>query len=307
MLDLKQGINILWVTVMHSRKGVSIKPHIHEYYHMTHVHSGTLIYNVGGITHYAGPGNTLLAPPGVTHSQEGVSDKLVVASEIKFVLTNSTLVKMLGTVPAMLPPSVEVTALIERIVSESVRVTSTSQDFMLSYLNAMLHMWAREYSPEDEEESFRIFDPGNFTPLTKTIMRYLEDNYRSNVNLQALADELGYNKYYICSAFKESTGRTIFDCLTLIRVCHAAELISYSEMSLDEVSKSVGFSSVCHFNRVFKQIVGIPPGQYRRHYPTELLTIDTADTAPEEDGVADTIKPIFAEPFIVSVLARKKI
>jgi AraC-like DNA-binding protein len=249
---------------------------------------------------------TLLAPPGVVHAQEGVKDELAVASEIKFVLSDVHLKKMLGSAPVLIPSAQETMGLIERIVTESVRFSTVSQSFIHSYLNALLHIWAQEYSPE-EGESSGIFDTAGFSQLTKSILRFLEDNYSGNVSLQTLADKLGYNKFYICNAFKQDTGITIFDCLSLIRVRHAAELISYSEMPLESVGASVGFSSISHFNRVFKQTAGIPPGQYRRHYPAEILIVEQTEMAFDKDVYTGVVKNHYAEPFIVSVLARQKI
>lgn len=308
MLNKQQGLNILWVTVTHTLKGTRVKPHTHEYYHLTHVNNGTLIYDVDGTVYHVEAGMTMLVPPGVSHAQEGVVEDLAIASEIKFVLTDSTLSGMLESAPILIPSSTEAVGLIDLIVAESVRLSAVSQDCIHSYLNAVLHLWAREYYRDDKEENFHsIFDTSGFSPLTISILNYLEMNYASNVNLQALADKLGYNKYYICNVFKKETGITIFDCLALIRVHHAAELISYSEMSLENVGSSVGFSSISHFNRVFKQIAGVPPGQYRRHYPAEILTVEHTEMNLDRAAYADLIKKDYAEPFIVSVLARQKI
>jgi len=306
MLGHWYGINILWVTVTHAHQGISIKLHTHEYYHMTHVHKGTLIYNIEGEVYHVQPGTTVFVPPGVSHAQESVEKGLAVYNEIKFVISDSTLANMLVGVPVFIPSSAETTGLIERIVTESVRLTLTSQACIHSYLNALLHIWARGYSSQDEEGSDSIFDTSGFSLLTKSVIKHLEENYSGNVSIRNLADELGYNKYYLCNAFKKDTGVTIFDCLALIRVRHAAELISYSEMSVENVGSRVGFANISHFIRVFKQIVGIPPGQFRRHYPAELFSME--QTEQDLDGVNNgAVKQNYAEPFIVSVLARQKL
>jgi YesN/AraC family two-component response regulator len=248
----------------------------------------------------------VFVPPGVLHAQESVENDLAIYKEIKFVISDSTLANMLGDVPVFVQSSAETAGLIERIVTESVQFTLTSQACMHSYLNALLHIWAREYSSQDEEGSDSIFDTSGFSLLTKSIIRHLEDNYSGNVSIQALADKLGYNKYYICNAFKKDTGATIFDCLALIRVRHAAELISYSEMSMESVGSSVGFANVSHFSRVFKQMVGIPPGQFRRHYPAEIFSMEQSENGLH-GGNNEVVKQNYAEPFIVSVLARQKL
>ncbi len=308
MFKHQQSINILWVMVTHILKGTSTKAHTHEYYHLTHVHNGTLVYNIGGKIYHVKPGETILIPPGVSHSQDDILDDLAIASEIKFVLGDTTLHKMLRAVPMVVPATDEATGLLDRIVSESILFNAVSQACMHSYLNALLYIWARDYHKENgDEDTVGVFDTSGFSPLTKSILKYLEDNYSGNVNLQALADELGYNKFYICNAFKQDTGSTIFECLAILRVRHAAELISYSELSLENVGSRVGFSSISHFNRVFKAITGIPPGQYRRHYPAEILTVERTEMDLNRDDYVGLVKPSYEEPFILSVLARQKI
>lgn len=47
------------------------------------------------------------------------------------------------------------------------------------------------------------------------------------------------------------------------RVEKAKYFLNGTELSLHEIAELCGFSSEFHFSRVFKQLNGIPPGQYR--------------------------------------------
>ena len=87
---------------------------------------------------------------------------------------------------------------------------------------------------------------------------------------------------------------TIFDCLKLIRIRKAAELLVYSDLSLNQIAQMCGLVSASHFNRVFMHYVGIPPGQCRRAYAYNLLA-----------GAGDTQRS--ADSFMYSVLADKAI
>ena len=55
------------------------------------------------------------------------------------------------------------------------------------------------------------------------------------------------------------TSLTIFECLMVIRVRKAAELLTFTGMSLAEISCETGFVNLTHFNRVFTKHVMIPP------------------------------------------------
>lgn len=92
---------------------------------------------------------------------------------------------------------------------------------------------------------------------------------------------------------------TIGNCQTAIRIRKAAEMISFSDMNLVQVASATGFTNLSHFNRIFKKIVGIPPGQYRRMFTGSILTKIDDETAIQE--------VVGQNGFIVSVLGRKRL
>ena len=114
-------------------------------------------------------------------------------------------------------------------------------------------------------------DATSFSELSQQIVSYLEAHFHEDISLDTLAQALGYNKSYLCVAFRKNTHFTILDCLNMIRIRRAAELIVYSDHSLSQVSDMCGYASVSHFNRVFLKYVGITPGQCRRAYPADIL------------------------------------
>ena len=99
--------------------------------------------------------------------------------------------------------------------------------------------------------------------------------------------------------FLKETGTTILDCLNTIRVRHAAELITYSDYSLADVSAMCGFASTSHFSRIFLKHAGVTPGQCRKAYPDNILV--RADSWVGSDKVQHPNR------FIYNVLARKRI
>lgn len=62
--------------------------------------------------------------------------------------------------------------------------------------------------------------------------------------------------------FKEETGFTPHSYLMRCRVTHAERCLSEGSLSLSAAAAKLGFSSVQHMIRVFKSVVGIPPGAW---------------------------------------------
>ena len=149
-----------------------------------------------------------------------------------------------------------------------------------------------------KQRKFRFIDATSYSPLSQRIISYLECHYAENVSLDMLASVLGYNKSYLCVAFKKNTMITILDCLNMIRIRRAAELLAYSDYHLNDVATMCGYNSVSHFNRVFQKYVGTTPGQCKRAYPLDILF------SPESQR--STLAPR-SDRFMYSVLAQKRI
>ena len=52
----------------------------------------------------------------------------------------------------------------------------------------------------------------------------------------------------------------------LIRIRHTEELLIYSDMSVEEISRAVGMSSANYYTRLFKKVNGMSPTKYRSVY-----------------------------------------
>jgi len=104
----------------------------------------------------------------------------------------------------------------------------------------------------------------NCKQAVKDIINYMNNNYCDNISLEHLSEKLHFNKFYICRVFKEETGENITDYILKRRVMKAKELLEDRTLKVYEVANNVGFNDVTYFNRVFKKVVGISPGDYQK-------------------------------------------
>ena len=79
-----------------------------------------------------------------------------------------------------------------------------------------------------------------------------------------LASAAGMSRSAFALRFKEVVGETPLDYLTRWRVYRATVLLREGDRKLSEIAKAVGYDSDASFNKTFKRIVGITPGEYRR-------------------------------------------
>lgn len=93
--------------------------------------------------------------------------------------------------------------------------------------------------------------------------RYIELNYRSEINLEELAKLTHVNSYYFCHLFKQETGMSPIQYLIRYRLEVAKKYLSTTDMSIAEISELVGYKSDTYFQNMFKKMTGFPPGKYR--------------------------------------------
>ncbi|WP_410513255.1 response regulator [Paenibacillus sp. BR2-3] len=98
----------------------------------------------------------------------------------------------------------------------------------------------------------------------KEALAYIEGNYHRSLNMAMVSNHVSLNYSYFSEAFKAYTGESFVTYLKKVRIRHAKRLLSEGRSSrLEEVSEAVGFENSKHFSRVFKELEGISPGEYR--------------------------------------------
>jgi AraC-like DNA-binding protein/ligand-binding sensor protein len=96
---------------------------------------------------------------------------------------------------------------------------------------------------------------------------YIKEHFTEPLTLQQVAECAHLSSCYFCKKFKESTGLSLTEYITRTRVEAAKALLNKPTVRISEVAFEVGFQSLTHFNRAFKEIAGQSPTQYRRELP----------------------------------------
>lgn len=96
------------------------------------------------------------------------------------------------------------------------------------------------------------------------IYGYLVNNHRQSISIENIAEYAKMNSHSICRYFKQKTGKTLFQCLTEIRIEYACKLLGNCDLTISEIAYDSGFGNQAHFNKQFKAVTGQTPTQYRR-------------------------------------------
>jgi len=109
---------------------------------------------------------------------------------------------------------------------------------------------------------------------------FLNKNYMDDVTLDSLSAYAGFSRYTLSRMFRQHTGVTFTQYLSHRRVAMAMELLSSTKMPVTQVALQCGFNSIATFNRVFREVRGCTPTQYRVIYSQENNGDANTLTAP---------------------------
>lgn len=104
--------------------------------------------------------------------------------------------------------------------------------------------------------------PAREDAVTKA-MGIMEGNYPDPLTVEQLAAEVGLERTYFSSLFKEKTGFSPYQYLTRLRIQKARLLLETPEHAVAQVAELVGMDPR-NFARLFKKLTGKTPLTYRK-------------------------------------------
>ena len=116
------------------------------------------------------------------------------------------------------------------------------------------------------EESWHPENNGKISLKRKNlqdIKDYLDRNFADKIILDNLAEKFYINKFYLTRIFRDQFGITVTNYILQLRITHAKQLLRFTDLTIEEISRSCGFPDPNYFSRMFRKIEGTTPGKYR--------------------------------------------
>jgi len=100
--------------------------------------------------------------------------------------------------------------------------------------------------------------------LVSKVKFFIIEHYHEPISLSLIADTLSVSPSYLSNLFHTSVGQSYVKYLTDVRMKQAALLLrSDKKITLEEITKKVGYISVKHFSYVFKKYFNMTTSEYR--------------------------------------------
>lgn len=104
------------------------------------------------------------------------------------------------------------------------------------------------------------------TDRLNTVYEYIIKNYRNKIPLQEMAGLLHMTPTSFSRYFSMKNNKPYSRFIAEIRVKHACELLTETDMSVAEICYECGFNTLSNFNKQFKDIMSKRPTEYKKEF-----------------------------------------
>jgi two-component system response regulator YesN len=107
-----------------------------------------------------------------------------------------------------------------------------------------------------------LFSREEIESIEKAIL-YVRENSDKNINDEDLAELFTLDHRKIRVGFKRKTGLTVHKYLLQARIEKGKLLLAEPDYLIKKIARVIGFRNQSHFGKIFKQLTGITPQEYR--------------------------------------------
>lgn len=242
--------------------------HLHQYIEIAHLEKGLLEMQIGSKKYCLHPGDIAVSFPNVAHDYHALSepedtqltvlncypDFLPVHKRILFAKRPSSPLIPAGMIHDdvfyaerrlfELNPQEDNGALVSSLCS-----------LMLCRLIPQLHLEDIQSDPQDNINS---------------VVAYIAEHYREDISLSSIASHFGIGKYTLSRIFSNVLHCNFSTYMNSLRISYSRVLLVNTDMNITSIALESGFNNQQTFNRVFKEVEGCTPKEYRKIH-TELV------------------------------------
>jgi AraC family transcriptional regulator of arabinose operon len=143
-----------------------------------------------------------------------------------------------------------------KIVDESDKI------FEIAKLYEIISWLRRNY--ERKYSSLKTRNPAD--KYLRTAIDYLERSFTLQITIAQLADYVGIDRTQLFRYFKEELGVSPKQYLVNLRMKRAEELLKTTDLTIKEITFSVGYVDAYLFSKMFKKTYGVSPKEFRSKF-----------------------------------------
>lgn len=100
--------------------------------------------------------------------------------------------------------------------------------------------------------------------IYEQFVELLQQNYKRERGVEFYADKMCLTPKYLSKSVKDATGKSAAGWIDEYVITESKALLYSTDLTIQQISDSLGFESQSLFGKYFKRVVGISPRDYRR-------------------------------------------
>ena len=266
-LILKTGVEVLWIARYDYSAGWTLPLHQHDYFQMILFLDGKGVFTIGERTVPILGGELCLIRAGENHGLRAHS--LLRTLDVKFQVVRGEMERCLHS--AVHAPHLKdsgVAARLERIRAEGELKMPYYRELCSALLSEILFLYLRQAPLGDSGDRA---DAGALAaapqdPVIDRALVCIRSRHCEQLTVREIARAVGCTERTLRQHFHAKAGMAPLAFLQRHRVTRAKDLMRYSDYTLKEIAKQVGFQTIHHFTRHFTAAEALSPAAWRREY-----------------------------------------
>ena len=109
----------------------------------------------------------------------------------------------------------------------------------------------------------------NLDRLTE-IVEYIKENKKADLSLDMVAEKVNLTPQYLSKYFQKYMGVSYIKYLNSLRFESAYKDLVNTDLSITNIAIEIGFPDAKAFNKLFKKVYGVNPGEYRKNLKQKI-------------------------------------
>ena len=105
-----------------------------------------------------------------------------------------------------------------------------------------------------------------YSYTTQSAIEYIAVHLNYKISVKDIAGHCQMSTSHLSAVFKADTGSTISQYILEQRLTRAKDYLRFSQLSSQEISSTLGFSSPSYFSKIFKEVFSLSPMDFRSQY-----------------------------------------
>lgn len=253
-------INIREIVYNEVGSSYNVPAHSHAIFQWYCVLYGNVEFSCNDQTHILTPDDSLLISPGIMRAPKYHNKSI----GYFYVLFENHQLNLEDLQEKIVPIPNRLRTELTTLINEITRPGENTYEFVEALVTRILIELNRSAKSPNQAENLSSLNIQTQNELFSQIDAYLRRNLSKDINRKQLSEVFHISPSHVARIFRNTSGMTISQCLLRLRIERAKQLLLESSLPISEISLQVGYSNFSHFSKIFRELTGITPSDFRR-------------------------------------------